>query len=427
MGEACEFGQVDVLREGHAPRVDLEDLQPPVAVGDPDLDLAVEAPRPAQGRVEGVRPVRRADDHDLPAGLQSVHERKELRDHPSLDLAGDLVPLRCDAVQFVDEDDARGVFLGLLEDVSEVLLALSVEFGHDLGARDRMEVRVRLRGDGLREQGLPGPRRAMEEDALRRLDAEPLEQLRMAQREFDHLADLPDLGAEPADVLVVDLRDLRPFLFRRLLRDLDFRARFDEDGVGSRRERRNDELELATHHAHAQDIPARDDASLEDLDHVLLPAHDPDRLRRREGHLLGRSRQGLLQADLVVDPHPGVAALHPVHADHPAVRVLGISAAHAGGGGLRAQDQDDVAFLQIEDLHDLGIQVDDPAARVGGLRFRDPEELLTARGHRSQAPAPSVGTEGAALRNETGLLEVMSKPAGIGKKGKGCPFSRRAP
>src|SRR5213592_428010 len=169
--------------------------------------------RPAQGRVEGVRPVRRADDHDLPAGLQSVHERKELRDHPSLDLAGDLVPLRCDAVQFVDEDDARGVFLGLLEDVSEVLLALSVEFGHDLGARDRMEVRVRLRGDGLREQGLPGPRRTVEEDAFWRLDAEPLKQLRMAQREFDHLADLPDLGAEPADVLLVDLRDLRPFLF----------------------------------------------------------------------------------------------------------------------------------------------------------------------------------------------------------------------
>jgi len=272
------------------------------------------------------------------AGLQSVHQREELRDHPTLDLAGDLVPLRCDAVQFVDEDDARGVFLGLLEDVSEVLLALSVEFGHDLGARDRMEVRVRLRGDGLREQGLPGPRRAMEEDAFRRLDAEPLEQLRMAQREFDHLADLPDLGAEPADVLVVDLRDLRPFLFRRLLRDLDFRARFDQDGVGPGREGRDDELEFAAHDAHAEDIPARDDASLEDLDHVLLPAHDPDRLRRREGHLLGRSRQGLLQADLVVDPHPGVAALHPVHADHAAVRILGISATDAGGGGLRAQD-----------------------------------------------------------------------------------------
>src|SRR6059036_2468513 len=80
-----------------------------------------------------------------------------------------------------------------------------------------------------------------------------------------------------------------------------------------------------------------------------------------------------------------IPTLHPVHPDHAAVRVLGISGANPGSGGLRALDEDDVPFLQLEDLHDLGVDAHDPAARVRGFRLGDPEEFLTAGGHLQRA------------------------------------------
>src|SRR5207244_7491277 len=71
VGEAREFLQVDVLRQGHAARVDLEDLQPAVPVRDADLDLAVEPAGPAQRRIERVRAVRGPNYDDLTARLEA--------------------------------------------------------------------------------------------------------------------------------------------------------------------------------------------------------------------------------------------------------------------------------------------------------------------------------------------------------------------
>src|SRR5205823_11289364 len=82
------------------------------------------------------------------------------------------------------------------------------------------------------------------------------EQLRVTEGKLDHLADLADLAPEAADVLVVDLRDLRLFLFDRLLGNLDLRLRLDEDCVRPGRERRDDEIELAAHDAHADHVAA---------------------------------------------------------------------------------------------------------------------------------------------------------------------------
>src|SRR2546428_11475009 len=212
--------------------MDLEDLQPATRVRAADLAPSTDRARPAQRRIERVRPVRGADDDDLAARLQAVHQGEQLCDDPPLDLARDLVSLRRNRVQFVDEDDARGFLLGLFENVPQVLFALPVELGHDLRPGDRMEVRIRLRCDGLGEEGLARPRGTVQEDPFRRFDTEPLEQLRVAEGEFDHLADFADLAPEAADVLVIDLPDFRLFLFPRLLRALDLRFGLSEAGAG---------------------------------------------------------------------------------------------------------------------------------------------------------------------------------------------------
>src|SRR3990170_3661941 len=219
--------------DGHPAGVDLEDLLQAFPIRHADLDLPVEAARPPEGGVDRLVPVRRADHDDLAPAREAVHEGQELGDDAPLDLPCDLLPLRGDRVEFVDEQDARGVLLGLLKLLAEALLALPVVLRHDLGALDRGEVGPRLVGHGLRDEGLPRPRRAVQEDALRRVDPEPLEELRVLQGELDHLADLHELLLEAADVLVGDRRGEDLAFPDGLLLHLDNRVVVDlDDALG---------------------------------------------------------------------------------------------------------------------------------------------------------------------------------------------------
>ncbi len=254
----------------------------------------------------------------------------------------------------------------------------------------------------------------------------------MAEGQLDHLANLPDLVAEPADVFVVHLRDLRLLLFDRLLRDFDVRLVLDEHGVRPRRERRDHEVELAAHDAHADHVAAGDRAPPQDLRHVLLPAHDADRFRRREAQLVRGPGERLPKADLVVQAHARVATLHAVHADHPAVRVLRVAAAHARGGRLRSLDEYDVPFLEFQDPHDFRVDPDDPATGVRGLRLGDPKELLTAArhgGHVSYHVAPRTRRRLGFATNRGYLNSWNGRPSGTQEERKrraGSYRSRRS-
>src|SRR5439155_17739550 len=97
-------------------------------------------------------------------------------------LAGDVRSSRgADGVELVDEDDRRGVLARLLEQAAD---AGGAEAGEHLDERRRRlaeERGPRLVRNGLREQGLAGAGRAVEQDALRHLRAEGAEALRLAQ------------------------------------------------------------------------------------------------------------------------------------------------------------------------------------------------------------------------------------------------------
>src|SRR5215217_1592516 len=69
---------VDLLRQRLAARVDLEDLRAALAVRAIDDDLAVEAARAQERRVEDVRPVRGGDQDDVVLHLEAVHLDEQL-------------------------------------------------------------------------------------------------------------------------------------------------------------------------------------------------------------------------------------------------------------------------------------------------------------------------------------------------------------
>jgi hypothetical protein len=153
-------------------------------------DLAVEAARTHQRRVEHVGTVGRSNQDDAFIGLEAVHLDEQLVERLfALVIAAAKAgaTMAADGVDFVDEDDARRVLLGLLEHVAHAGCADADEHFDEIRTGNREEGHIGFAGDRTRRQRLAGAGRADEQHAARDLAAEPLELLRIAQELDDFL------------------------------------------------------------------------------------------------------------------------------------------------------------------------------------------------------------------------------------------------
>ena len=152
-------------------------LEDPVAadhVGVLDGDLPVEAAGAQQRRVEDVGAVGRRDEDDVGLDVEAVHLDEQLVERllalvVAAAHAGAAVP--ADGVDLVDEDDGRGVGLGLLEEVTDAGGADTDEHLDEVGTADRVERHARLAGDRTGEERLAGAGLAVEQHALGDLGA----------------------------------------------------------------------------------------------------------------------------------------------------------------------------------------------------------------------------------------------------------------
>ena len=190
------------------PEVDLEDLLPSVDIGQSDVDDPVEPPGPEQRIVEDVGPVGGADDLHVAGGGESIQLGQQLHEGP-LDLAvsggGDVETLGPDGVQFVDEDDARSLVFGELEQLADESGALSDVLLDQFGSDQPDEGRLGGVGHGLGHQGLPGSGRTDQQDALGGLDADLLIEFGPEERVLDGLPELHHLVLQASDVVVGDV------------------------------------------------------------------------------------------------------------------------------------------------------------------------------------------------------------------------------
>ena len=186
--------EVDGRRQGHVSRVHAQDRLAPPDVGLVDHHLAVEAPRSEQGGIEHLRTVgRRHDDHAL-GGVEAVHLREELVQRLLALVVPGQEPRRsrsglADGVELVDEDDAGGLFLGLLEEVPHAGRPDAHEHLDELGARQEEERDIGLAGHRARQKRLAGAGRADQQHAFGNAATEPLVLLGVRE-EIDHLEEL---------------------------------------------------------------------------------------------------------------------------------------------------------------------------------------------------------------------------------------------
>ncbi len=370
VGDVRDALEVHVLGQRHAPRVHVQDLQAADLVRHADLYLPVEPSAPAQRGVDGVGPVGGGHDDYLAAGLQAVHQGQQLGHDPALDFARDLLPLRRDGVDLVDEYDRRRVVLGFLEDVAELLLRLAVVLGHDLRAADVDEVSVRLAGHGFGDHGLAGAGRAEEHDALGRLDAQLLEDLRVPQRQLDHLPDQPDLSLQAADVLVGYVRGLLDLArLGRLLADGDLGPHVGYDRA-CRPGRRHHERHRTAQHLHPDRLSLGNGPAFQQLQEVVFASRDAHRLGGGERDALGRLRLYLLYLDAVVDAHPRVGSYVAIDENEAFAFLAGIARPDDGGrSGSLALDLDDVAADHAQVPHRLHVDAGDAPAHVPVICF----------------------------------------------------------
>ncbi len=198
--------QVDVGRQRHLAHMHLQDLLAADDVRIRHDHLAVEAARTQQRRIEHVGTVGGGDQDDAFVRLEAVHLDQQLVQRllalvVAAAEAG--AAMAADRVDFVDEDDAGRVLLGLLEHVAHAAGADADEHFDEVGTGDREERHVGFAGDGARDQRLAGAGRADQQHAARNASAEPLEFRRIAQ-EFDDLLQVLLGLVDAGDVLEGD-------------------------------------------------------------------------------------------------------------------------------------------------------------------------------------------------------------------------------
>ncbi len=167
----------------------LQNFRAALDIGVRHHDLPVEAARAQQGRVQYIRPVSGGDEDDAFIGLEPVHLHQQLVQClfalviAAAEAGATMAPHRID---LVDEDDAGGRFLALLEHIAHAAGADAHEHLHEIRTRDAEERHARLARDGARQQGFTRAGRADQQAALGNLAAQFLEFLRVLQ-EIDDL------------------------------------------------------------------------------------------------------------------------------------------------------------------------------------------------------------------------------------------------
>ncbi len=189
-GRAARGGlQVHVGRQRHFLDVNLQDIFAADNVGVRNDNLAVETAGSQQRRIEHVGPVGGSDQNDAFIGFEAVHLDQQLVERLLalvIAAAEAGAAMAADRVDFVDEDDARRVLLGLLEHVAHAARADADEHLDEVGSGNGEERHIGFAGDRARDQRLAGTGRADQQYAARNASAQALEFTGVAQK-FDDL------------------------------------------------------------------------------------------------------------------------------------------------------------------------------------------------------------------------------------------------
>jgi hypothetical protein len=154
---------------------DLKNLDTAGDIWPVNCDLPIKPPRPKKSGVKDIGPVGSSKHNDTAVAGKAIHLGEKLVDGllpliVSTTKAG--TTLSADGINLINEDDARGLGLGLLEEIPDPGGTDTDEELDELGGGAGEEWDPGLAGDGTREESFTGARRADEEASLGDLGSE---------------------------------------------------------------------------------------------------------------------------------------------------------------------------------------------------------------------------------------------------------------
>ena len=250
-------------------------------------------------------------------------------------------PLATNRVDFVDENDARAVFLGPLKEVPDPGSAHAHEHFHKLGTREGEKGHTGLSGNGLGQQGFTRSRGADKQHALGDFRAHGGEALRGFQ-EGDHFLEVLFGLLNAGNVIEFDAR----FSFHRKaglgLAELHRLARPPRHAIGAT----GQENERANQQKREEQIPKQAQGRRRRLGGVNVKADAlvlelVHQLRSNPGEIHPQALNPVIEIGIHRLDHGTASTIKDVHRGHPAgIHVIEEAAvAHAGNrriaGGLR--------------------------------------------------------------------------------------------
>ena len=200
VGLLCPSVQAEVGLEGHGGGVDGENVLSAFDVRVGDVNASVKPTCSKQRIINRLHDVGRAHDQHLASLFKAVEFSEQLGENSLLQLTLVVLSRPCNGIDFVNEDDRGCFLLGLGEDISQLALRIPVRAHEQFRAVDVDEIALGFAGERLGQQGLANARRAVKQDAFRRVLAGLLVHFRMNERNDGDFLDLLDGVIEPSDV-----------------------------------------------------------------------------------------------------------------------------------------------------------------------------------------------------------------------------------
>ena len=127
---AGDGGVIDILGRGDITGMHAQHSLAAAKIGQIHRDAAVKAAGAQQGGVQNLRTVGSAQHHNTLGGVKAVHLGQQLVERLLTLIVGGQthrVALLADSVDFINKDDARSLFIGLLEQIAHAGRARAYE------------------------------------------------------------------------------------------------------------------------------------------------------------------------------------------------------------------------------------------------------------------------------------------------------------
>mmetsp|Transcript_5696 Transcript_5696/g.8390 ORF Transcript_5696/g.8390 Transcript_5696/m.8390 type:complete len:204 (+) Transcript_5696:1126-1737(+) len=172
-------------------------------VGKVNGNLTVETSRTEEGVIEDIKTVGSGNGDDSRVAIETVHLNQNLVQGLFtlvVTSSESCTTLTSNGINLINEDDARGVLLGLVKHITHTRSSNSNEHLHEFGTRNGDEWHTGLSSNSLGEEGLTGTRGSVKDNTTRNAASILSVSLRLLQ-EVNYLSEL-ELGSVTSSNLV---------------------------------------------------------------------------------------------------------------------------------------------------------------------------------------------------------------------------------